>query len=83
MSFGTFSTNITGVYSWGILRNAKFSGMRMDIDRLSATSVDKSSQKENLIAFAQQQGVRQSLNENQVPEMFFNDPKSTQKCRRH
>lgn len=79
MSFGTFSTNIQGIYSWGVLRNAKFGGMMMDIDRLGATCVDKDNKQSNVLAFTQQQGPRQSLNENQVPEMIFNDPNSTQK----
>lgn len=79
MSFGTFSTSLQGVYSWGVLRTAKFAGMVMDIDRIGATIVDKDNKQANLLAFTQQQGPRQSLNENLVPEQFFNDPNSTQK----
>ena len=79
MSFGTFSTSLQGVYSWGVLRSAKFAGMVMDIDRIGANIVDKDNNQANLLAFTQQQGPRQSLNENQVPEMFFNDPNSTKK----
>lgn len=79
MSFGTFSTSLQGVYSWGVLRTAKFAGMVMDIDRIGATLVDKDNKQSNLLAFTQQQGPRQSLNENLVPEMFFNDPDSTKK----
>ena len=69
MSFGTFSTSIQGVYSWGVLRTAQFTGMVMDIDRIGATLVDKDNKQSNLLAFTQQQGPRQSLNENQIPEM--------------
>ena len=79
MSFGTFSTSIQVIYSWGVLRTAKFAGMVMDIDRIGATIVDKDNKQSNLLAFTQQQGPRQSLNENLVPEQFFNDPNSTQK----
>lgn len=79
MSFGTFSTSLQGIYSWGVLRTAKFAGMVMDIDRIGATIVDKDNRQTNLLAFIQQQGARQSLNENLVPEQFFNDPNSTQK----
>lgn len=79
MSFGTFSTSLQGVYSWGVLRTAKFAGMVMDIDRIGATIVDKDNKQSNLLAFTQQQGPRQSLNENLVPEQFFNDPTSTTK----
>lgn len=79
MSFGTFSTSLQGVYSWGVLRTAKFAGMVMDIDRIGAMLVDKDNKQSNLLAFTQQQGPRQSLNENLVPEMFFNDPDSTKK----
>ena len=79
MSFGTFSNNIQGIYSWGVLRSVQFAGMVMDIDRIGATLVDKDNKQSNLLAFTQQQGPRQSLNENQIPEMFFNDPNSVQK----
>ncbi|PTV50612.1 transglutaminase domain-containing protein [Acinetobacter pittii] len=79
MSFGTFSTNLQGVYSWGVLRTAKFAGMVMDIDRIGATIVDKDNKQSNLLTFTQLQGPRQSLYENQVPEMFFNNPNSIQK----
>lgn len=79
MSFGTFSTSLQGVYSWGVLRTAKFAGMVMDIDRIGATIVDKDNKQSNLLAFTQQQGPRQSLYENQVPEMFFNNPNTIQK----
>lgn len=79
MSFGTFSTSLQGVYSWGVLRTAKFAGMVMDIDRIGAITVDKDNNRANVLAFAQQQGPRQSLNENLVPEQFFNDPNSLQK----
>ncbi|MBJ9738950.1 transglutaminase domain-containing protein [Acinetobacter oleivorans] len=79
MSFGTFSTSLQGVYSWGVLRTAKFAGMVMDIDRIGSTIVDKDNKQANLLAFIQQQGPRKSLNENLVPEQFFNDPKSIQK----
>lgn len=79
MSFGTFSTSLQGVYSWGVLRTAKFAGMVMDIDRIGATIVDKDNKQTNLLVFIQQQGPRQSLNENLIPEMFFNNPNSIQK----
>ncbi|KXZ69132.1 hypothetical protein [Acinetobacter venetianus] len=79
MSFGTFSTSIQGIYSWGVLRSAQFAGMVMDIDRIGAIIVDKDNKQSNLLAFTQQQGPRQSLNENLVSEQFFNDPNSVQK----
>ncbi|MCH7311201.1 transglutaminase domain-containing protein [Acinetobacter sp. ANC 4805] len=79
MSFGTFSTSLQGVYSWGVLRTAKFAGMVMDIDRIGATIVDSDNKQSNVLAFTQSQGPRQSLNENQIPEMFFNDPNSLKK----
>lgn len=51
MSFGTFSTSLQGVYSWGVLRTAKFTGMVMDIDRIGATIVDKDNKQSNLLTF--------------------------------
>lgn len=79
MSFGTFSTSLQGVYNWGVLRTAKLAGMMMDIDRLSAASVDNSNVKQNWINFNASQGARMSANEHLVPEQFFNDPNSTVK----
>jgi len=79
MSFGTFSTSVQGVYTWGILRSARLGGMIMDIDRISAISVEKNNNNLNLQKFRQQQGIRQSAYENLVPERFFNDPNSLKK----
>jgi transglutaminase-like putative cysteine protease len=79
MSFGTFSTNVQGVYSWGVLRQAKLTGMMMDIDRISATSVDNDNNSQNWVNFNASQGARMSANEHLVPEQFFNDQNITTK----
>ncbi|NIE95935.1 hypothetical protein F3J02_05510 [Acinetobacter sp. Tr-809] len=79
MSFGTFSTNLQGVYSWGVLRAVNFSGMVMDIDRIGSNIVDINNDKNNLMDFIQEQGLRQSFNENKLPEQFFNNTGSLQK----
>ncbi|MBC9229257.1 transglutaminase domain-containing protein [bacterium SPL81] len=79
MSFGTFSTNMQGIYSWGVLRQAKFTGMMMDIDRLSTTSVDTDNNTQNWINFNASQGSRMSANEHLVPEQFFNSSDVTTK----
>ena len=76
MSFGTFSTSIQGTYSWGVLRQAKLAGMMMDIDRLSATSVDNDNNRQNWVNFNVSQGARMSANEHHIPESFFNNPSS-------
>lgn len=76
MSFGSFSTSIQAVYSWGVLRLAKPSGMVMDIDHNAATQVDLNNNHANLIAFTQQQGIAQSLNENLVPELLLKKSKT-------
>ena len=72
MSFGTYSTHLQGVYSWGVLRNTQYKGMMMDIDRISNIIVDKDNNSENIIAFNQVTGQMMSKNEHLVPEMFFN-----------
>ncbi len=79
MSFGTFSTSLQGVYSWGVLRTVNFSGMVMDIDRIGSNIVDINNDKSNLMDFVQEQGLRQSFNENKVPEQFFNNTGGLQK----
>ncbi|MCO8055203.1 hypothetical protein [Acinetobacter towneri] len=79
MSFGTFSTVFSGVYSWGVLRNVNFGNMVMDIDRISLTQVNTDNNHKKLLSFVHEQGMRQSYNENQIPEQFFNNPYSSQK----
>ncbi len=79
MSFGTFSTSLQSGYSWGVLRNAKLSGMVMDIDHIASAQVDVNNDNQKWLTFNQNQGARQSINENLVPEQFFNDSNSTKK----
>ena len=72
MSFGSFSESVVGVYSWGILRSAKFTGMVMDLDRLSSTVVEKNNQQEKVKEYFLLNGNRQSLNEGLIPSMILN-----------
>ncbi|WP_180169699.1 hypothetical protein [Acinetobacter sp. YH12021] len=53
--------------------------MQQSLDNLSSVQVDINNNHQNWLLFNEQQGMRQSLNENLVPERFFNDPNSTQK----
>lgn len=51
----------------------------MDIDRLSATSVDNDNNSQTWVEFNASQGARMSANEHLIPEQFFNDSNSTTK----
>jgi lipase chaperone LimK len=55
--------------------------MVMDIDHIASAQVDVNNDNQKWLTFNQNQGARQSINENLVPEQFFNDSNSTKKCR--
>ena len=79
MSFGTFSTNLKTDYRFGIAMRVKPSGVMMDIDRILKQVVDKDNKQENLATFNRSVGVRESLNENLIPEQLFDDPNTQEK----
>ena len=72
MSFGTYFTNISPIYSWGVLRQVKHNSVTMDLDRLSSIGVDKNNNNENIANFSHYKGYMQSLMENWIPEQALN-----------
>ncbi|ELA09186.1 hypothetical protein MOMA_02235 [Moraxella macacae 0408225] len=79
MSYGSFATYIHPNQRYGIIFGGSPKGMQMDIDQLMYTAVSKDNNKDELKAFIQSQGVRQSANEHLIPEQLFDDPNTKQK----
>lgn len=79
MTFGTYSTSLQPIFSWGMLRQVRLSGLAMDIDRLMAVAVHADNDREALTAYHLASGMRMSANEHAVPEAFFNDPNSSER----
>ncbi len=73
LSFGTVSSNLTTDYTFGLPWRTRSTGVMVDIDRLRHQVVSKSNKAEEQIKFLQLQGVRESSNENLIPEKLFED----------
>ncbi|ELA09183.1 hypothetical protein MOMA_02210 [Moraxella macacae 0408225] len=59
--------------------SAKPKEVIMDIDRILKQTVDKDNKVNNVTAFNRSTGIRESLNENLIPEQLFDDPNTKQK----
>ena len=70
-SYGTFSTNLTTQYWFGLPRNVEFGGLSMDIDKLKQHRISKTNNKDEDKAFSQSIGARMSAMEHLVPEQMF------------
>ena len=79
LTYGTFSTNLTSEYRYGIPFSVKMGGVVMDIDRILHTKVEVNNDREKLTAYNLARGPSYSLNENLVLEQLFDDPKTTEK----
>lgn len=79
LTYGTFSTNLTPEYRYGIPFSVKMGGVVMDIDRILHTKVEVNNDREKLTAYNLARGPSYSLNENLVLEQLFDDPKTTEK----
>lgn len=79
MAYGSFSTYIHPRQMYGIIFGGTFKGVIMDIDQLMYTAVSKDNNREELTAFIQSQGIRQSANEHLIPEQLFDDPSTAEK----
>lgn len=67
-SFGTFSTTFETVYSWGVPRLVKVSGVTMDMDRVTSAVVSLGENSEAVKGWNQEVGAQLSANEHRVPE---------------
>jgi uncharacterized membrane protein YjfL (UPF0719 family) len=70
-SYGKFSTSLTTSYWFGTPRNVSASGLSMDVDKVSSTTVDKNNNAQAWVNFNQMIGNRYSAMEHLVPEQMF------------
>ncbi|TVP58437.1 MAG: hypothetical protein EA349_04600 [Halomonadaceae bacterium] len=70
-SYGTFSTNINVAYLFGMPRDVLFSGVVMDVDRLSSNTESMNNCYEDWLSFNRSSGMRSSAYEHLIPERLF------------
>ena len=70
-SYGTFSTQMNVSYFFGSPRNVLFSGVVMDVDRMSANTESVDNCYEDWVAFNRSSGMRSSAYEHLIPERIF------------
>jgi len=73
-SYGIFSTSLQPQYWFGIPRNTSFSGLSMDVDRVTFHGAAKDNSKATRVNFTQASGARLSAMEHLVPEQMFSTP---------
>lgn len=76
-SYGLFSTILQTSYFFGVPRNVNFSGLGMDVDRLSIHSVAKNNSRQDIVSFIKVTGVNSSAMEHLVPEQIFSTEESS------
>lgn len=77
-SFGTFSTVIEPIYSFGIPRSVRMPGTLMDMDGLKSMTVASDNDRDTAVGFTIEAGSRLSTFENVIPNMLYSrvDPTS-------
>jgi len=70
-SFGTFSTSLDPIYSFGIPRQVKLSGIMVDIDAVVNSLWAKNNDATLTKTIGPQIGMMTSALEHRVPELFF------------
>ena len=70
-SAGTFSTSLDPIYSFGVPRQVKMSGIRVDMDAVAQSLWSKNNDVQIANAIGQQVGMMTSAWEHRIPEMLF------------
>ena len=71
-SYGTFGTHMEVSYLiTGVPNQVNFTGVMMDVDRLSLNTEEKENCYEGWVAFNRAAGMRNSAYEHQIPEQLF------------
>ncbi len=70
-SFGTFSTSLNPIYSFGVPRQVEMSGIMVDMDAVANSLWAKNNDAQLTIATGQQIGMMTSAWEHKIPEMLF------------
>ena len=74
LTYGTFSTNLTPEYRYGIPFSVKMGGVVMDIDRILHTKVEVNNDREKLTAYNLSRGPSYSLNDERGYNKGLGDP---------
>jgi hypothetical protein len=70
-SFGTFSTNLNPIYSFGVPRQVEMSGIMVDMDAVTQSLWTKDNDVKMVKPLVQQIGMMTSALEHRIPEMLF------------
>ena len=79
LTYGTFSTNLTSEYRYGLALAVKMGSVVMDIDNILHIKVEVSNDREKLTAYNLSRGPSYTLNENLVPKQLFDNPNTSEK----
>jgi len=70
-SYGTFSTNLEVSYLFGTPSRVHYTGVVMDVDRITGNSESEDNCYEDWLKFNRSSGMRGSLYEHMIPERIF------------
>ncbi|RKZ84914.1 MAG: hypothetical protein DRR16_13395 [Candidatus Parabeggiatoa sp. nov. 3] len=70
-SAGTFSTSLDPIYSFGVPRQVKMSGIRVDMDTVAQSLWSKNNDVQIANRIGKQVGMMSSAWEHRIPEMLF------------
>jgi uncharacterized protein YxjI len=70
-SFGTFSTNLNPIYSFGVPRQVEMSGIMVDMDAVAQSLWSKNNDAQIANTIGKQVGMMTSAWEHRIPEMLF------------
>jgi len=70
-SFGTFSTNLDTIYSFGVPRQVEMSGIMVDMDAVTQSLWTKNNDAQMVKTIVQQVGMMTSAWEHRIPELLF------------
>ena len=70
-SAGTFSTNLNPIYSFGVPRQVKMSGIMVDMDAVAQSLWTKNNDVQIANTIGQQVGMMTSAWEHRIPELLF------------
>lgn len=73
LSYGLFHAAAEPVYSWGVVRQVKFSGVNFDIGHIRNLTWTKDNNSKNWVGYNKLRGQYMSALEHAIPEQFFND----------
>ncbi|MFG6487496.1 transglutaminase domain-containing protein [Roseateles sp. BYS78W] len=74
LSYGFFHAVANPIYSWGVVRQVRFSGVNIDVPHERVVSVSRNADTAEWIRFNRVRGQSMSALEHEIPQRFFSDP---------